>query len=73
MQIAVNTAMSFPETFPTAAIFATVPIAAPVEPNAVIGTAIASGELKPNNGLRMKDNFPPIHGRIPTPSFADPV
>ena len=57
MQIAVNTAMSFPETFPTAAIFATVPIAAPVEPNAVIGTAIASGELKPNNGLSMKDNF----------------
>ena len=48
-------------------------IAPPTAPKAVIGKAIASADLKPNNGSRINVNFSPNQGRNPTPSYAAPV
>ena len=41
-------------------------IAPPTAPNAVIGNAIASGDLNPNNGSRINVSFSPNHGKNPT-------
>ena len=65
--------MSFAVTTPLPDISATTPMAAPAEPRAVIGTAMASGELKPNSGLMRKASFSPIIGRIAIPWLASPV
>lgn len=73
IQIDVKTAKSFAVKRLFVARFLTSPIAAPADPRAVIGTAIDSLLVKPNRGLRIKDNFSPIHGKIGTPSLEAPV
>ncbi len=51
--MAVKTAMSWESASPNCAISRTMPVAAPAEPSAVIGTAMDSDEAKPNSGFRI--------------------
>jgi hypothetical protein len=50
MHMAVKTAMSLPVAIPVETMPGINPIAAPADPNAVIGTAMHSAEVNPNNG-----------------------
>ena len=52
--IAVNTAISLAPISPLFRNSGTSEIAPPTAPNAVIGKAIASADLNPNNGSRIK-------------------
>ena len=52
--IAVNTAMSLGRIAPLLINSGTREMAAPTAPRAVIGKAIASGDLNPNNGSNIK-------------------
>ena len=71
--IAVNTAISLGVIAPDFINSGTRDIAAPTAPNEVIGNAIASGDVNPNNGSIMKLILSPIAGNNFIPSYAAPV
>ena len=70
--IAVNTAISLGVIIPSVINWGTKLIAAPTAPKDVIGNAIASADLNPNNGSSIKLSFSPSIGSNPIPSYAAP-
>ena len=68
MHMEVKTAISCELVSPFCAISRTMPVAAPAEPSAVIGTAMDSEEAKPKSGCRMKFSFSAMRGSNAMPS-----